>query len=181
MVHAPEEQAGADEENKGEGDLDDDQETSGCVTAADGAARVLFEASAEAGAGGVKRGDEADDDTEDSGDRERKEEDAAVEADSVDAGKAGRAVRDEGFDSACGDEGSAECAEMARRRLSVRSWRISRALAAPRAARMENSARRWAARASRRLVTLTQAMKRMSATAPRTASKAGRTAWVISC
>ena len=111
MAHAAEQQTGADEEDEGKRDLDDDQDASGCVTVADRAAGVLFETGAEAGTGGMKRRDEAHDDAEDGGDGEREEEDAAMEADGVDPRKSGRAERDEGFDSASGDKSSAECAE----------------------------------------------------------------------
>ena len=69
---------------------------------------------------------------------------------------------------------------MARSRLSVSSCRMSLPFAAPSAARMANSARRWAPRASRRLVTLTHAMSRTRNTAPSTASSAGLTLRVTS-
>jgi hypothetical protein len=111
MMHAAEEQAGADEEDEGEGDLDDDQKATGGMTAADGASGVLFEAGAEVGTGGVKRGDEAYDDAEDGGDGKRKQKDSAMETDGADTRKAGRAERDEGLDSACGDDCSAEGAK----------------------------------------------------------------------
>ncbi len=68
----------------------------------------------------------------------------------------------------------------ASKRLSVRSWRSNRVRGAPSAARMANSLRRCAPRASSRLVTFTQAMSNTKMTAPINASNAGLTPLVTS-
>jgi len=65
-------------------------------------------------------------------------------------------------------------------RLSVRSWRASRARRAPSAARTANSPPRCAPRASSRFVTFTHAITISSSTAPSTASSAGRDSRVTS-
>ena len=66
-------------------------------------------------------------------------------------------------------------------RLSVSTCRVSRPCPAPSAARIANSPRRCAPRASSRLVTFTHAMARTSVTAPSSARSAGLTARVTSC
>ena len=180
VLQAAQQQSRADQQHQGNGDLGDYEDAARLLVAAGGTLRACLQRGMRIAVRGVDRRNQSDRHADERGDSHREGEYRTVHRDRADRG------------SCAGLSASNTCTPIfattiprhppraASKRLSVRSWRSNRVRGAPSAARMANSLRRCAPRASSRLVTLTQAMINTKMTAPISASNAGLTPLVTS-
>ena len=176
---AADQQPGADEQHQRKGEFGDNEQAAQTV-----ASQVQTAIGLPAAAAGFERrvqihldGAPHRREAEENAGRERKAEgegqNRAVDSDIIEAGNIAGVHGAHDGKAEARDKKSGGAAEEASRMLSVSSWRASRCQPAPRAVRMATSFSRPAARASRRLATLAQAISRTSATEPSSTSRRG--------
>ena len=180
MLQASQQESGRDEQDKGEGDLHDDEGAPRELVSARDPHRVFRCATWHAGVEAVACWQQADEQAGQRGQPGGEHEYRPIDRDGADARQFGRAECQQRVHCHCARTMPRMPPRTASSSVSTSSWRMIRNRDAPSAVRTASSVRRSAPCASSRLVAFTHAIVSSRITAPRIASSAGLTLRVSS-